>query len=98
MKFYQLVKKNYNRSTNIIINNMIGNLLEILHSIVLIRGNNYLSLPKYLEVSKYQYGFLEEAHLELLIQSYIIPICYSWKIMRRPVYQSIKISRYSMKH
>ena len=65
MKLYQLVKKNYNGSTSIVVDNMIDNLLELLLNAVLIHRNDYPNLAKYLKTSDHRYSVLEEAMFEI---------------------------------
>ena len=60
IKLYKLVQKNYNGSTSIVVEDVLGNIVESLYNLVLIRRDNYTSLLIYLEVSKYRTEVLEE--------------------------------------
>ena len=49
---HKLVKKIYNSSASIIVDYVLGNILEALRNFLLIKGNKYPSLAKYLEAAK----------------------------------------------
>ena len=51
MMFHQLIRKICNSSTALVIENVIGITLELLHSYILNKGDEYNSLLKYLETS-----------------------------------------------
>ena len=48
-----------------VIRDILGNWLESLYLVLLIRGNDYNSLSKYLEVSKYRFEVLKEAKFDV---------------------------------
>ena len=51
MKLYELARKNYNGSTHVVVDDVVGNILEALYNVLLITGDDFQSLPKYLEAS-----------------------------------------------
>ena len=55
MKLHQLVRKNCNGSTYMVVDDVIGNFLEVMYNVLLIRGDNFKSLPKYLEVANLKF-------------------------------------------
>ena len=48
MKLLDLVKKICNGSTYVIVDDVVGNLIESLYNVMLIRGDDFNSLPRYL--------------------------------------------------
>lgn len=53
MKLYHQVKKNYNSSNIVVVDNVMENLVESFYNIVLIKGNDFISLLEYLKASEY---------------------------------------------
>ena len=53
MKLYHQVKKNYNSSNIVVVDNVMENLVESSYNIVLIKGNDFISLLEYLKVLEY---------------------------------------------
>ena len=66
---YQLVKKICNRLTTITGKDVIENFIEALCNIVLIRGDEYNSVPKYLETSKYRFEVLSQIEIDLTLEA-----------------------------
>ena len=60
MKLLGLIKKVCNSFVHVVVDDVAGNLLESLPNAVWIRGDDFPSLPKYIEVSDYRYSELEE--------------------------------------
>ena len=56
----RLVKKIYNGSSYVVVNNVLGNVLEAMHNFMLIKGDKYLSMLKYLEAVKQRFNILKE--------------------------------------
>lgn len=67
MRLHSLVKKNCNGSTNVVVDDIIGNLVESLYGIILMRGDDYTSFSKYLEALIHKYQVLSEAHFNIAI-------------------------------
>ena len=65
MKLYSLVKRNCNGSTYVMVDDVMGNLIEALYSVLLIRGDEYPNLPKYLEASDHKFVVLREALFDI---------------------------------
>ena len=65
VKLHNLVRKNCNASTYVIVDDVTGKLLESLCSFILIRGHDFSSLPKHLEVHEYRHEILREAGFEV---------------------------------
>ena len=61
MKLYKLVKKNCNGSTVVVVDDVIGNLIEGIFNFVLIRGDDYDALPQYLKAYEHKYEVLCKA-------------------------------------
>ena len=55
MKLYALVKKNYNWSTTVVLDDMIRNLVQGIFDFTLVRDDKYDSLPKYLNAYKHKH-------------------------------------------
>ena len=58
---YKLVKKICNGSSYIVVNNMLGNVLEAMYNFIFIKDDKYLLLVKYLEIAKQQFDVLKES-------------------------------------
>jgi len=69
MTLYSLIKKIYNGSTLVIVEDMIDNVLEVLYNFVLIRREEYDSLAKYLEASEHQFSLLQQVGLDLATET-----------------------------
>lgn len=69
MTLYSLIKKIYNGSTLVIVEDMIDNVLEVLYNFVLIRGEEYDSLAKYLEASEHRFSLLQQVGLDLATET-----------------------------
>ena len=61
MKLLILIKKICNGSTYAVNEDIVGKFLELLYSALLVRGNDFSSLLKYIEASEHRYCILEEA-------------------------------------
>ena len=59
MKLLGLVQKIMNESTYEVVDDAVGSLVESLHNVLLIRGDDFDSLPKYLEASEYRHAALD---------------------------------------
>ena len=51
MILHKLVRKIYNGSTTVMFDDVVGNAVESMHSMLLLRGDDYQSFPKILEAS-----------------------------------------------
>ena len=60
MKLLGLMKKVCNGSAHVVVDDVVGNLLESLFNAIWIRIYDFLSLPKYMEASDHRYSVLEE--------------------------------------
>ena len=65
MKLGILAKKNRNRLTCAEEDDAAGNLLELMLNIIVIRGDDYASLPKHLEDSENRSRFLNESCFDM---------------------------------
>ena len=65
MQLLGLVRKICNGSTYVVVDDVVGSLIESLHNALLIRGDDFNSLPKYLEVSEHRYAVLDGAGFEI---------------------------------
>ena len=65
MKLWELVKKCCNGSTCVVVDDVIGNLLETMCNTLLIRGDNFASLPKYLKATEQRHKMLTETGFEV---------------------------------
>ena len=61
MKLCELVKKNCNGSAVVVVDDVIGNLIEGLCNFVLMRGEEYDALPRYLQAFEHKYEVLKGA-------------------------------------
>ena len=66
MKLLNLVKKIYNGSTYVIVGDAVGNLIESLYNVMLIRGDDFKSLPKCLEASEHRHSALVGAGFDIV--------------------------------
>ena len=66
INLHNLVKKICNDSTYVVVDDVVGNMLESLHSVFLIRGDDHTSLPKCLEVSQHRFEVLEESGFNMV--------------------------------
>ena len=69
LKKAELVKKNCNGSASVVANDVIGNLMESLYNYMLIKGDDYQTLPKYLEATEHRYEVLKETGFSLASES-----------------------------
>ena len=51
---HRLARKICNSLTSVVEEDVLGNLIEYLYSLMMVRGEDYESLPKYLEVLKHR--------------------------------------------
>ena len=65
IKLCHLIRKTCNGSTIVIIEDVIGNLVEALCSMFFIRGNDYSGLPKCRKSSKHRCAVLLEALFDM---------------------------------
>ena len=61
IKLFQLVRNNYNKSSAVVIGNVIGNLIKILNNWTLVRGEEYEFLGKCMEASNHKNEVLEQS-------------------------------------
>ena len=61
MKLHMLVKKTCNGSTCVVAYDVVGNMLESMCNVFLIRGDYYSTLPNYHETTQHRFCELEEA-------------------------------------
>ena len=69
MTLYALIKRIYNGLISIIVEDVLGNMLEALYNFVLIQGEEYDSLAKYLEVSNHQFTLLKQTGFKMATES-----------------------------
>ena len=62
---HKLIEKTCNGSTSVVREDVIGNLVESLHNYALVRGDDYESLSKHVEVSEQRYEMAKSSGLEL---------------------------------
>ena len=65
MKLHHLVKKKCNRSTGVVVEDMLGNLADSLCNMLPIRGNDYAGLPNHLEALDCRSAVLKEALFDI---------------------------------
>ena len=65
MKLHELVRKNCNGSTFAVVDDVVCNILEALHNVLLITEDNFQSLPKCLEASEHRFKILVEVGFEV---------------------------------
>ena len=65
MKLYQLVRKNCNGSTYVVVDDVVGIFLEAMCNVILIREDDFKSLPKYLEGTAHKMKVLDESGFEV---------------------------------
>ena len=91
---YKLVKKNYNSSTIVVVDDVVDNFIESLYNYILIKDNDFESLPKYLEASEYWFQILKEIGFSIatdsLRNSYIVEML-SYSQEDSEVYFKLKI-------
>ena len=58
VKLHDLVRKNCNGSTVVVVEDVIGNLIEALFNFALIRGEEYEHFPKCLQAQEYKFEVL----------------------------------------
>ena len=68
MMLHQLIKKMCNGSTSVVVEEVLGNLVEALHNFVLIRGEEHDTLPKCMESSQNRYEVLKMAGFEMVTE------------------------------
>ena len=56
---YKLIRKIYNGSTFVVVEDVIMNAVESLYSVILLKGEDFLSLPQYLEANTQKYKYFE---------------------------------------
>ena len=61
MNLYAMVKKTCNGSTYVVVDDVVGKMLEYLHNVFLIRCNDCITLLKYHEAAQHRFKVLEEA-------------------------------------
>ena len=59
VKLFQLINKNCNGSTTVVTSDKVGNMIEALRNFMLVRAEEYPSLPKYIEASEHLFRVLE---------------------------------------
>ena len=66
IKLYQLICKNCNRFTTVVVDDVMGNLVERLHNFMLYWGEEYDSLSKYLKASENKFEILDKVEFYLV--------------------------------
>ena len=61
MKLLGLVRKICNVSACVIVDDVLGSLIESLFNVLMIRGDDFKSLPKNLEASEHRHDVLDDA-------------------------------------
>jgi len=65
MKLYSLARKISNGSANVVVEDMLGSMLESMYSMMMIRGDEYETLPKYLEATEHRFQVAKECNLDM---------------------------------
>ena len=65
---HKLVHKIYNGSTFVVVEDVIRNKVECMYSVMLLRGEDYHSLPKYLEAATQKYKCFEQVGYEFITE------------------------------
>ena len=65
MKLHDLVKKVMNGSTAVVVEDVIGNMIEAMFNFMLIRAEEYEALPKYLQAFEHRFEVLTSAGFNL---------------------------------
>ena len=65
MTLHKLVKKICNGSTSTVEEDALGKIMEFPHNFLLVRGNDYESLPKYLKAVNHRCSMLKESGFDL---------------------------------
>ena len=78
MKLLGLVQKIMNGSTYVVVDDAVGSLVESLHNVLLIRGDDFDSLPKYLEASEHRHAALDGDGFEVASQSFVMHAWRNW--------------------
>ena len=60
-----LIRKNCNCSACVVIEDVIGTIMESMHSMMMIMGDECDSLPKYLEATENRYQVAKESQFDL---------------------------------
>ena len=69
IKLHELIRKSYNGPISIVSRDVLGNLVEYLCNILIIREEDYDLLPKYFEVLNHRYCILKELSFDLATES-----------------------------
>ena len=69
MKLCGLIRKIFNGSTSMIVEDVAGNMVEDLHNFALVRGEEFHSLHKCLESSKNRFELLNQTGFELATEA-----------------------------
>ena len=65
MKLHQMIRKNGNGSAHVVTDNVIGTMLESMYSMMMIRGDECDTLPKYLEATENRCQVAKESNLDM---------------------------------
>jgi len=65
MTLYKLIRKICNGSMSVVSGDVLGNLMESLYTLLMVRGEDYESFPKYFEVVNHRYNILKESGFDL---------------------------------
>ena len=65
MKSCKLVKKNCNGSTRVVVEYVLGNMMDSLHNMMLVKGDEYEEFPKHLETFKHHFDVLKKSGLDI---------------------------------
>jgi len=69
MMLYRFIQRICNGSTSVIGEDVIGNMMESLYNFLMVRGEDYESVPKYFEVVNHRYTILKESGFDLATDS-----------------------------
>ena len=69
MTLYRLIRKICNGSTSVLGRDVLGNLIESLYKLLLVKGKDYESLPKYFEMVNHRYSILKELEFDLVMDN-----------------------------
>ena len=65
IKLHDIVKNVCNSSTHVVVDDVVGNMLESLNNVCIIRGNDFRLLPKCLDSTQHRFEVLEEAVFDM---------------------------------
>ena len=78
IKLHALVTNIHKGSTHVVVDDALCKMLESLNNAYLIRGNDYITLPKHLEASHHRFKVLKEAGFDWLAPDFVM---HAWVIL-----------------